>query len=243
MDAILEISLFIFIGLIMGGVFAWLMLKIGKQQIINLYLFATGILIGVVGFMLIPDALSHYSIPGLMIGTLAGLCFMMCLDEYVVKIIKRKQIHPRFVSGSLFLVLGIIFHTLPAGITIGTELTGSSWEMNSLVGTFLLHQIPEGMALFVSFLAWTDSLTPFFFAALLVALSLFLSILIGNYALAFTYKTKSITMGLAIGTLSFASVHSIYLQQVKKQRKFVHILLGVMFVLLYMMVFLEHGIR
>ncbi|MGX9929790.1 hypothetical protein ACW0KB_00895 [Virgibacillus salarius] len=241
MKLVVIVGVLVFIGLLFGGFLASIMKIIFNKQTANLYLFASGILIGIVVFMLVPEAMGHYNRLGLIIGILGGVSFMLFFETNVLKSVNSDQLRPRMILSSFFLIIGIVFHNLPAGLMVGMELDSATWLLDgTLLGPFVIHQIPEGMALFVSFLAWTDTLSPFLITAFTLAFFMILFIAIGHFVMDFTFKTKSVCMGIAIGTLGYASIHGIHYRRGSFSTSYIHLLLGVLFILIYTVLIKSH---
>ncbi|MCT2536895.1 hypothetical protein NC661_16490 [Aquibacillus koreensis] len=205
---ILFISILLLIGLIIGGGIGWIMSIFFKNHTSVLYLFGCGIILGMIFFHLAPETLQQYNWLGLIIGCLSGIILMFLVEGIIMELHKNKYA-PKTSIATLLLVIGMAIHNMPTGMTIGSELGEMEWTSSALIGTFIIHQIPEGLALFLLLLNRSDSLSPFILVSVCLSLLLFTSIIIGYMYIDAPTKMKAILMGTSIATLGYASIHGI----------------------------------
>lgn len=238
------ITIITLLGLLIGGGVGLLMLRMFKKKLNALYLFAGGVLIGVIVFKLIPKTIQDFNVIGLSVGFLGGIIFLHLIDEKVHNLnISNKTKLSQPLVASFFLVIAIAIHNLPAGITLGMNLGNINPSSHVFITTFVLHQIPEGMALFISLASWQQPVLSFFGVSLVLSLILFGSIYFGEVYLNLSLKLKTILMGSALGTLSYATFYSIIWRSRNTMSigKFIlNITIGVATTFLYAKFFLVH---
>ena len=155
-------------GMGFGGLVSALMLKKPSEKIICWLLsFASGVMVSIVCFGLVPEAVELSGIGVLILGLVFGIIIVMGLNYIVDKITitKKEQlmIHKtheelyhqtqllhdptRLLRSGIIILLAISFHNIPEGIAIGA---GGSHDFQFgvlLALIILLHNIPEGMGI------------------------------------------------------------------------------------------------
>ena len=110
--------------------------------------FAAGLMISIVCFDLIPEALELSNIIYTLFGILTGVVCMIICDN----IIKDRYNTKRNIKGNSLLRTGIVvgiglaLHNFPEGLAIGSGFGASIKLGYSLAIAILLHDIPEGQS-------------------------------------------------------------------------------------------------
>ena len=170
-------------GMGLGGIVAAILLKKPSDKMICWLLsFSAGVMVSVVCFGLLPEALelveeceyyNYYAALPIIVGLVLGIVVVMGLNRVVDKItIKRKEklnIHTtyeemyhesqliknpsRLLRSGLIILLAISFHNIPEGMAIGAG--GShNFQLGVLLALMItFHNIPEGMAVAAPLLA------------------------------------------------------------------------------------------
>ncbi|MCL2844999.1 MAG: ZIP family metal transporter [Chitinivibrionia bacterium] len=161
-------------GMGLGGVVAAILLKKPSDKIICWLLsFSAGVMVSVVCFGLVPEALELADTTVSIFGLALGIVIVMGLNRIVDKItIKRKEklnIHTtyeemyhesrliknptRLLRSGLIILLAMSFHNIPEGMAIGAG--GShNFQLGLLLALMIMfHNIPEGMAVAAPLLA------------------------------------------------------------------------------------------
>lgn len=128
----------------LGGLVAIFVPRITKQQQSLLIGFSGGIMLGVVGWDLLPEAWGldpSYGFGGL----LAGALFILCLRRFY-QTPTQEDTH-RFSQAGILLGVGMALHNFPEGIAVGTTFTNDPlsklwWKLSLLMA---VHNIPEGL--------------------------------------------------------------------------------------------------
>ncbi len=107
---------------------------------------ASGLMISIVCFDLIPEALEISSISLIILGILFGVCSMILCDILVQKkfntSIKNRDNNTLLKTG-IIVSIGLALHNFPEGLAIGSGFGASIKLGYSLALAILLHDIPE----------------------------------------------------------------------------------------------------
>lgn len=107
---------------------------------------ASGLMISIVCFDLIPEALEISSISLIILGILFGVCSMILCDILVQKkfntSIKNRNNNTLLKTG-IIVSIGLALHNFPEGLAIGSGFGASIRLGYSLALAILLHDIPE----------------------------------------------------------------------------------------------------
>ncbi len=107
---------------------------------------ASGLMISIVCFDLIPEALEISSISLIILGILFGVCSMILCDILVQKkfntSIKNRNNNTLLKTG-IIVSIGLALHNFPEGLAIGSGFGASIKLGYSLALAILLHDIPE----------------------------------------------------------------------------------------------------
>ena len=107
---------------------------------------ASGLMISIVCFDLIPEALEISSISLIILGILFGVCSMILCDILVQKkfntSIKNRNNNTQLKTG-IIVSIGLALHNFPEGLAIGSGFGASIKLGYSLALAILLHDIPE----------------------------------------------------------------------------------------------------
>lgn len=133
------------IGAGLGGLVALFVPRITKRQQSLMLGFSGGIMLGVVGWDLLPEAWGLGPSYGFT-GFLAGALFIICLHRFYQA--PGEKGASRFSKAGILLSVGIALHNFPEGIAVGTTFTNDPlsklwWELSLLMA---VHNIPEGLA-------------------------------------------------------------------------------------------------
>ena len=125
-------------GTTIGGIIG-LISKRKSQKFLSFVLsLASGLMMSIISFDLVPEALKISNITNVLIGTILGIIMMIICDKVVEKYFTIKN--KKFNENSL-LKTGII---VSIGLAIGTGFEASIKLGLSLALAICLHDIPEG---------------------------------------------------------------------------------------------------
>lgn len=159
MEAIIKTTLlglfFGTFGTTIGGIIGVTFKNPSKKFLSFILQFAAGLMIAIICFDLIPEALEISNISSVFIGIFVGVIAMVICDNLVKKIYNKKEKRNRSSSSNSLLKTGIIvgiglaIHNFPEGLAIGSGFESSIKLGYSLALAIALHDIPEGISMSV----------------------------------------------------------------------------------------------
>jgi ZIP family zinc transporter len=135
-------------GLLTGvGALISIAIKNPSDKLLSLSLgFASGIMLGISTFSLIPESLELGNIYFCALGFVCGAGFLGLLDYGLPHIHKNEVEYDEYKKMGYFIAIGIAVHNLPEGIAIGV-----SNEVSVVMGFYMavsigIHNIAEGLS-------------------------------------------------------------------------------------------------
>lgn len=161
----MEISVITLLGLFFGtigttiggliGVFS----KRNSNKFLSFVLaFASGLMLAVICFDLIPESINISSIYATILGIVLGIFLMIICDNLVQKIFNKKDnvklqsknnINIGLLKTGIIVSIGLALHNIPEGLAIGSGFDSSTSLGLSLAIAICLHDIPEGISMAV----------------------------------------------------------------------------------------------
>ena len=153
MDEILKTTLigllFGTFGTTLGGIIGIIIKKHSNKFLSFILAFASGLMMAVICFDLIPEALGISSILNVILGIVLGIIVMIFCDLLVAK---KFSVNTRFEGNKSSLLkigiivsIGLAIHNFPEGLAIGSGFEASLKLGLSLAIAICLHDIPEGI--------------------------------------------------------------------------------------------------
>lgn len=140
-------------GTTIGGILGIVIKKNSNKFLSFILSFASGLMMSVICFDLIPEALGISNIYGVVFGVLIGIISMIFCDVIVQKKFNKNQ--QKYVESNDLLKTGIIvsiglaIHNFPEGLAIGSGFEASMRLGLGLAIAICLHDIPEGISMAV----------------------------------------------------------------------------------------------
>ena len=143
------------IGTIIGGIIGCSLKSQSNKFLSFILSFAAGLMMAVICFDLIPEALGLSQITEVIIGIVLGIIVMIFCDLIVDKIFSKKPIlnqNTNKVSNNLLktgiiVSIGLAIHNIPEGLAIGSGFEASLKLGFSLAIAICFHDIPEGISM------------------------------------------------------------------------------------------------
>lgn len=141
-------------GTTLGGLLGIFIKKNSNKFLSFILSLASGLMMAVVCFDLIPEALNISGIINVMLGILIGIIAMIFCDVLVEKNFNQKTAEKNSKSNSLLktgmiVSIGLAIHNFPEGLAIGSGFEASIKLGLSLAIAICLHDIPEGISMAV----------------------------------------------------------------------------------------------
>jgi ZIP family zinc transporter len=136
------------IGTGAGGLLVTLLGKPTNRTLSALLGFSAGVMVSIVTFDLMPEALSISGTAVGLVWLVIGALSVACVDLVYPHIhhMSADRESSRFVRTAIVVTLGIMIHDLPEGLAVGAGL-GPYSDVGWVVAILMfLHNIPEGMA-------------------------------------------------------------------------------------------------
>lgn len=125
-----------------GGLLACVLPARNERLISFMLDYAAGLMLAIVCFDLIPNALRFTPLSAVLLGIIAGV-FLMRLSESAIRAGKGSGME----STGLTIAFGIAVHGFLEGMAIGSGFAAEKSLGFSLTLAILLHDIPEGMSI------------------------------------------------------------------------------------------------
>ena len=143
------------IGTTIGGIIGCSLKSQSNKFLSFILSFAAGLMMAVICFDLIPEALGLSQITEVIIGIVFGIIVMIFCDLIVDKIFSKKPIlnqNTNKVSNNLLktgiiVSIGLAIHNIPEGLAIGSGFEASLKLGFSLAIAICFHDIPEGISM------------------------------------------------------------------------------------------------
>jgi len=209
-------SIFAGLGTVIGTLLIFLK-KNWSPKSLALYLgLASGVMVAVVVFDILPSALLFSGFFKVLTGVLLG-AFLMALGEFTLF---RKRSGPQTLCSLGYLImLGIAMHDLPEGmaIALGEEMKAKTGMVIAMgIG---IHNIPEGMAIAAPLIMAGIKKTIIFMQILAVALITPLGTLLGKYLVSALPSLLPLLLGMASGIMVYLVLFQLWPQAKLKDRK------------------------
>lgn len=141
------------VGTTIGGLIG-IILKRNSNKFISFILsFASGLMLSIVCFNLIPEAMEISNIHTVILGISLGVAVMILCDIIVKNIfnqktneeqlIKNKKNYNSLLKTGIIITLGIALHNIPEGLAIGSGFETSAKLGLSLAIAICMHDVPE----------------------------------------------------------------------------------------------------
>lgn len=140
-------------GTTLGGILGVVINKNSNKFLSSILAFASGLMMSIICFDLIPEALGISSIYEVIFGVLIGVVSMFFCDAVVQKKFKRKEekysSKNELLKTGIIVSIGLAIHNFPEGLAIGSGFEASLKLGLGLAIAICLHDIPEGISMAV----------------------------------------------------------------------------------------------
>lgn len=138
-----------------GGALVALGVKPLKRSLSLLMGFAGGIMLSVVCFDLVPEAIEKSGLGLAVIGLGFGIAAMGLVDLLVphIHLVKSTKGSSRYIKTGILIGVGIAIHNFPEGLAIGAGYAAAQGVGLGIALTICIHDLPEGMAMAAPLLA------------------------------------------------------------------------------------------
>lgn len=138
-------------GTTIGGIIGVVTKKHSKKFLSFVLAFASGLMMAIICFDLMPEALAISNIVNVIIGILLGISMMIFCDKIVEKkfTIEDAKVNKNntLLKTGIIVSIGLAIHNFPEGLAIGSGFGASIKLGLSLAIAICLHDIPEGISM------------------------------------------------------------------------------------------------
>ena len=135
-------------GTTLGGIIGVKFKSTSNKFLSFILAFASGLMMAVICFDLIPEALSISNVVNIIIGIILGIIVMIFCDELVKRKfssnIKVENKNGKLLKTGIIVSIGLAIHNFPEGLAIGSGFEASLKLGLGLAIAICIHDIPEG---------------------------------------------------------------------------------------------------
>ena len=136
-------------GTTLGGILGIVIKKNSNKFLSFILSFASGLMMAIICFDLIPEALGISNIYSIILGIIIGIISMIFCDIIVQKKFKgnveAKNEKDNLLKTGIIVSIGLAIHNFPEGLAIGSGFEASLSLGLGLAIAICLHDIPEGI--------------------------------------------------------------------------------------------------
>lgn len=140
-------------GTTLGGILGIVIKKNSNKFLSFILSFASGLMMAIICFDLIPEALGISSIYSIIFGIFIGIISMIFCDIVVQKKFSKKEKEYNskndLLRTGIIVSIGLAIHNFPEGLAIGSGFEASLKLGLGLAIAICLHDIPEGISMAV----------------------------------------------------------------------------------------------
>ena len=140
-------------GTTIGGIIGVCFKRKSNKFLSFILAFASGLMLAIICFDLIPEAMEIANVFSVLMGIIAGIIIMIICDVLVQKKFNTSKINKSTTSNLLktgiIVSIGLALHNFPEGLAIGSGFGASLTLGYSLAVAICLHDIPEGISMAV----------------------------------------------------------------------------------------------
>lgn len=135
----------------LGGVITLSLVRPNRQFLSILLGLTSGLMIAIVTFDLLPEAIQIGGLWVQILGLILGIIAVIVIEEFLPNLHKNSYGNENsgFLKAGILVGIGIAIHNLPEGLAIGSSFAFASDMGMRMVIVITLHNLPEGMSMAV----------------------------------------------------------------------------------------------
>lgn len=194
-------------GTTLGGIIGMILKGTSKKMLSFILALASGLMMAIVCFDLIPEALEITNIPNTIVGILIGIVVMILCNVIVERKLKIKTNNKDSINTMLktgiIVSLGLAIHNFPEGLAIGSGMEASFKLGINLAIAICLHDIPEGISMAVPMKAGGMSKTKIIIYVILSGVTTGIGALVGGIIGKVSQDIIGICLSFAAGAMLY----------------------------------------
>ncbi len=194
-------------GTTLGGIIGVIIKKNSNKFLSFILAFASGLMMSIICFDLIPEALGISSIINVIIGIIIGIIVMIFCDIIVQK---KFNTNKRFeknentlLKTGIIVSIGLAIHNFPEGLAIGSGFEASMKLGLSLALAICLHDIPEGISMAVPMKNGGMKISKVIFYVILSGITTGIGAFFGAIVGSISQEVISICLSFAAGAMLY----------------------------------------
>ena len=194
-------------GTTLGGIIGVIIKKNSNKFLSFILAFASGLMMSIICFDLIPEALGISSIINVIIGIIIGIIVMIFCDIIVQK---KFNTNKRFeknentlLKTGIIVSIGLAIHNFPEGLAIGSGFEASMKLGLSLALAICLHDIPEGISMAVPMKNGGMKISKVIFYVILSGITTGIGAFFGPIVGSISQEVISICLSFAAGAMLY----------------------------------------
>ncbi len=209
MDTILNTTIlgliFGTLGTTLGGILGATMKTKSNKFLSFILEFAAGLMVAIVCFELIPEAMEVSNMLTVIMGIIIGVFIMIFCDNLVNYKYSKKNVFKMnsLIKTGIIVGIGLAIHNFPEGLAIGSGFSASTKLGLTLAVAIALHDVPEGISMAVPMknggMKTYKVILYTFLSGLTTGVGAFFGILIGTIS----EQLISICLGFAAGAMLY----------------------------------------
>ncbi|MDM5335455.1 ZIP family metal transporter [Ureibacillus composti] len=201
------------IGFCFGGCIA-ILLKGFQTKVSIIYAICAGVILGMIVLDIAPESIEMGNNKIFFWGLLMGGILFLLLHEASHQLPRYQVKKNPYLRTAKLLALSISVHNLPVGIAIGSSQV---FEMNSsMIYLLILHNIPEGVALFTPLLLGKVNIRTWFMLIGIIIAPVGIGILLGSSLGYFIPPSLcALILSLAIGMMLTVTIKEMFIVAIK----------------------------
>lgn len=136
-------------GTTIGGIIGVVIKRNSNKFLSFILSLASGLMMSIICFDLIPEALEISDILHILIGIIFGIIVMIICDLFVQNKFSNKSKGSTLLQTGIIVSIGLAIHNFPEGLAIGSGFESSLKLGLSLALAIAIHDIPEGISMAV----------------------------------------------------------------------------------------------
>jgi zinc transporter, ZIP family len=190
------------IGTMLGASLGIIFKKPSNRLLGAIIGFAGGLMLSIVVFDLIPEAMSNWSFIGTLLFCILGILAISMIDR-VINLSNGNFVQNKHVKVAFMAAIGLMLHNLPEGVIMGIGfLAGQSlgFKMSLIIA---IHDIPEGIAVSAPLMASNVRVRKILLFAFLTAFPTAIGTLIGAYIGSISQNVLGACLAFASGIMMY----------------------------------------
>ncbi len=134
-------------GTTIGGIIGCSFENVSNKFLSFILSFSSGLMMAIVSFELIPEALGLANILNIVLGIFTGIIVMILCDLLVENKFSIRLKSNSLLKTGIIVSIGLAIHNIPEGLAIGSGFDVSAKFGIGLAVAICLHDIPEGISM------------------------------------------------------------------------------------------------